>query len=297
MATEFLGYRYDLEDRESIQRDAAPYSELLKSSDWKEQELFSWWHVRNQGPKGSCRGHSLAANARLCYRMQAGSIDLDQDGIENESNLHDDFSPDWCYYRCQAASGIRGDNGATIEGGKRVGLEEGIVREIDLPYQTTYEPSRANDPQLRVKAQAFRFGRYSLLETAQAVFDWVGSGQGGIDWGTVWPLPFVGGCLVKDLSPSANGGGHATAGGCLIRGETLLRAIPNLRGHVRDDEWILQCMNSHSSSAQFRGFYFVTMAGCEAILRHRFTTAVGWSDMTTPVVRPFDFRKKSVFHW
>ncbi len=118
MATEFLGYRYDLEDRESIQRDAAPYSELLKSSEWKEQELFSWWHVRNQGPKGACRGHSLAANARLCYRMRAGSIDLDQDGIENEANLQDDFSPDWCYYRCQAASGIRGDNGATIEGGK-----------------------------------------------------------------------------------------------------------------------------------------------------------------------------------
>ncbi len=135
------------------------------------------------GAKGACRGHSLAANARLCYRMRAGSIDLDQDGIENEANLQDDFSPDWCYYRCQAASGIRGDNGATIEGGKRVGLEEGIVREIDLPYQNTYEPSRANDPQLRVKAQAFKFGRYSLLETAQAVFDWVGSGQGGIDWG------------------------------------------------------------------------------------------------------------------
>ncbi len=293
--SEFTGYRPDLENRQKIVEGSAPYSQLLKSSEWQEHDLFSWWHVRNQGPKGSCRGHSLAANARLCYRMQAGSIDLDQDGVENEANLQDDFSPDWCYYRCQAASGIRGDNGATIDGGIPVGTKEGIVREVDLPYQTSYDPSRANDASLKEKAQAFKFARYSHLETADELFDWVGSGQGGIDWGTVWPLPFIGGCLVKSLSQGARGGGHATAGGCLIRGETLMRLVPSLRGQVRDDEWVMQCMNSHSSSAQFKGFYFVTKEGCAQILRHQWTTAIGWSDMSTPVVRPFDFRKKSVF--
>ena len=111
----------------------------------------------------------------------------------------------------------------------------------------------------------------------------------------MWPLPFVGGCLVRNLPSNARGGGHATAGGALIRGGRLMELIPSLRGQLKQDEWVMQCMNSHSSSAQFRGFYFVTMEGCEQILRHQWTVAIGWSDMSTPIARPYDFTKKSIF--
>lgn len=292
---DFTGYRPDLEDREALFAGSSGHQQLLSSKEWQELDLVSWWIVRNQRSKGSCRGHSLAANARLSFYMQAGLPDLDEDGKPNESNLQDDFSPDWCYYRCQAKDGIRGDNGATINAGIRVGLEEGIVREIDLPYEESYEPSRANDAGLKDKAKAFRFGRYSVIETAEEMFDWVGSGQGGIDWGTIWPLPFVKGCLVKGLSSNARGGGHATAGGTLIKGGNLINLVPSLKGEVKEDEWVMQFMNSHSSSAQFKGFYFVTMEGARQILRHQWTTVIGWSDLSTPVVRPFDFRKKSIF--
>ena len=289
----FTGYRLDLENHEEIKANSSPYQQLMRSSEWQEADLFSWWHVRNQGQQGSCRGHSLAANARLCYRMAAGSIDLDEDGVENEANLQDDFSPDYCYYVTQQYDGIRGDNGATIGGGVKTGLG-GIAREIDMPYTQAYDPGRVTQ-ELRRKAEQWKFARYTKLEDVDAVFDWVGSGQGGLDWGKVWPLPFTKGCLVKSLSPNARGGGHATAGGTLIKGRTLKALVPALANEVTDDEWILQCMNSHSSSAQFRGFYFVTRKGCADILAHRFTEAIGWSDMAVPTVRPIDFRKQSVF--
>lgn len=294
MADVFTGYRPDLERKDLLEQDSAAYSQLMASNEWTEADLFSWWHIRNQGAKSSCRGHSLAANARLCYRMKAGAIDLDGDGIENEK-LQDDFSPDWCYYHAQRQSGIRGDNGATIEGGKNVGLNIGIVREIDLPYQVRYEPSRINQSGLTEKASANKFGRYTLMRTAEECFDWVGSGQGGLDIGQVWPLPWVRGCLVKGLSRNARGGGHATAGGTLVRGATLKRNVPSLANEVKDDEWVLQCMNSHSEQAQFRGFYFVTMQGLAAMLEHPWTVIVGWSDMSVPTPRPFDFRKKSIY--
>lgn len=289
----FTGYRIDLEDRDAIVAASSPYRQLMRSSEWQEADIFSWWHIRNQGMQGSCRGHSLAACARLCYRMAAGAIDLDKDGIENESNLQDDFSPDYCYYESQRANNIRTDSGATISGGIPVG-KSGVLREIDMPYTVAYDPHRVTN-ELREKAKEFPMRRVTRLEDADAVFDWVGSGQGGIDWGTVWPLPFTAGCLVKSMSQGQRGGGHATAGGTLIRGRNLKAIVPALANHVSDDEWVMQCMNSHGSSAQYRGFYFVTRSGCEDILRHRFTECIGWSDMQTPVVRPFDFRKQSVF--
>jgi hypothetical protein len=289
----FTGYRLDLEDHHSIAANSAPYQQLMRSSEWQEVDLFSWWHIRNQGMQGSCRGHSLAANARLCYRMAAGTIDLDEDGRENEANLQDDFSPDYAYYESQKANNIRGDRGATISGGVPVGLA-GVAREIDMPYTVAYDPGRVTS-ELRQKAAKFKFARYTKLEDVDAVFDWVGSGQGGLDWGKVWPLPFTKGCLVKGLSRAARGGGHATAGGTLIKGLTLKKLVPSLANEVTDDEWILQCMNSHSSSAQFRGFYFCTRKAVADILAHQFTEAIGWSDMAVPVVRPIDFRKQSVF--
>lgn len=288
----FTGLRMDLEDHQAILNGSSPYSPLMSAGEWMEAEVFSWWNIRNQSQKNSCRGHSLAASARMCYYMAAGGVDLDEDGQLNEA-LQDDFSPDYCYYESQRANNINSDSGATINGGIRVGLA-GIAREIDLPYQLGYSPSRVTSA-IREKATKFKFGRYTKMTTAEQIFDWTGTGQGCIDWGTVWPLPFVKGCLVKGLPSGTRGGGHATCPLGIARGETIKRLVPVLKTEFKDDEWILQVANSHSENAQFKGFYFCTMDAVADILRHNFTEALGWSDMATPVVRPFDFRKGSVF--
>jgi hypothetical protein len=149
--------------------------------------------------------------------------------------------------------------------------------------------------EVREKAKQFKFARYTKLEDAESVFDWVGSGQGGLDFGKVWPLPFVKGCLVKSVSRNARGGGHATAGLSLIKGLTLKQLVPSLANEVTDIEWIIQVANSHNVTAQHKGHYFITMRGMEDILKHPQTEAIGWSDMGTPTPRPFDFTKKSVF--
>ncbi len=193
--------------------------------------------------------------------------------------------------RYTSYDGIRGDNGSTINGG--IKASQAYVARLIALYRRLR--SWRITQEMRQKAEKWKFARYTKLEDADAVFDWVGSGQGGLDWGKVWPLPFVKGCLVKGLSRGARGGGHATAGGTLIKGKTLKALVPSLANEVTDDEWILQCMNSHSSSAQFRGFYFVTRQGCAEILAHPWTEAIGWSDMAVPQVRPIDFRKQSVF--
>lgn len=289
----FTGYRFDLEDHEAIAASSAPYQELMRGDEYQESNVIDWWIVRNQSAKGSCRGHSLAANARFSYVLQAGEIDLDGDGIPNEKNLQDDFSPDYCYYACQAVDNIRGDNGATIGAGVKVGLD-GIGLEIDLPYIVDYAPQRLTSA-IREKAKSHKFGRYSQITSPSMALDWVGSGQGGLDWGTVWPLPFVKGCLVKGMSRAAVGGGHATACVGIIRGETLIRFLPEMRSEVRTDEWIFVFANSHNVTAQYKGFYFVTVDGFMDILAHRYTAAIGWSDMTAPRKRKFDFRKFSVF--
>lgn len=289
----FTGYRIDLEDHDAIRAGASEHKQLMASSEWQEVDVFSWWHIRNQGMQGSCRGHSLAACARLCYRMAVGAIDLDKDGVENERNLQDDFSPDYCYYEAQRANNIRRDQGATISGGIPVGLA-GVAREIDFPYTVAYDPQRVTAA-IREKAKEFKFARYVKLETSDAIFDWVGSGQGGLDWGKVWPLPFVRGCLVKSMSRNQRGGGHATAGVAMIRGRTLKARVPSLATEITDDEWILACANSHGANAQHQGWYYVTRRGLDDILRHQFTECIGWSDMGTPVVRPIDFTKQSVF--
>ncbi len=81
----------------------------------------------------------------------------------------------------------------------------------------------------------------------------------------------------------------------MIRGETLMRLVPSLKGEVRSDDWVLVVANSHSEHAQWRGFYFVTVEGLADILAHRWTACIGWSDMSAPRKRKFDFRKFSVF--
>jgi hypothetical protein len=111
-----LGYRFDLEDRAALSADSRLYARLLSSGDWTYADPrpwtpTGWWHIRNQANMGSCRGHSLAANARLCGYLKAGKLDLDDDGTKNEP-LEDDFSPMWCYLMSQRESGIRGDSGA-----------------------------------------------------------------------------------------------------------------------------------------------------------------------------------------
>lgn len=292
----FTGYRVDLEDRHRAESRAfaAPYS-ILMAGDWQTSpDIFDWWHVRNQLQVSSCRGHSGAANARVSYYMKNGLPDLDGDGKSNEK-MEDDFSAMWVYLISQQEDNLLGrDQGATIGGGRRAMMKRGNAREVVFPYPGRYETQIPSDA--GADADKFKFARYSQFEGSASVeklFDWIGSGQGGVDWGTVWPLPFVGGCLVKSCPRGLRGGGHATAPIALVRGEDVARWVPALKRELKPDEYCLAVANSHSEHAQYRGFYFVTMQGAAEILDHGFTEAIGLSDLSTPKPRKVDWRRES----
>ena len=290
-----LGYRIDLEQRDLIASRSTPFGLAMRGDEPDEIDVRSWWQIRNQANQGSCRGHSLAANARYCARAADGELDLDRDGRADERQ-DDDFSPQWCYIQSQKTDGINGDKGATISGGIPVGLEQGIARESIWPYTGRYAtraPRFAADD-----AKAFRFKRYTQFERGDVATmkAWLATGQGGIDWGKSWPLPFLGGCLVDGgINDSQSRGGHATGILGYIRAATLLRERPDLSRYLRDESQILFIgVNSHGTNAQDRGFYYLTARGLQACSEHRYTEAIGWSDLTTPRPRVVDFRNDSL---
>lgn len=292
----FTGYRFELEDnhRAETKAHSAAYSMLCRG-EYQTTDLFKWWHIRNQGQVSSCRGHSGAANMRFLHRLSTGKLpDLDGDGIENEK-LQDDFSAMYFYLMAQKFDNLWGrDQGATIGAGVKVAMA-GCAREIKFPYPGRYvteipEAAKVDAPNYRVK----RYTRFEGSQDAEKMFDWLGSGQGSIDWGNVWPLPFVKGCLVKGLPRNQGGGGHATAPLGVARGADVIGWNPSLKSELREDEYVLVVANSHDVTAQFRGFYFVTLNGLREILDHRFTEAVGFSDMETPTLRKVDWLRESV---
>jgi hypothetical protein len=290
----FTGYRFDLEDKDFIRQNSTPYSLLMQGpEEWQELDL-AWWHIRNQGPVGSCRGHSLAANRRLCYFLEkAGVFDLDGDGVKNE-DLQDDFAPMWCYLVTQRHDGIRGDSGSTISGGIKTGMENGVCREVVFPYPGRYTTSIPSEA--AADAAKYKFARYTEFGPGDAAkaADWVGSGQGGLDLGQMWPLRFEKGCLVR-TGRGGGGGGHATAGIGLVRGDTLMRRSPDLRGLLKEDEWVFDFANSHGEHAQFNGHYYVTLKAMDELLEQRYTSMIGWSDSKDQRVRRHNFREKSVY--
>jgi hypothetical protein len=297
MSEEFLGYRYDLEDREFNTAFSSPFTLQMMGDEPLELDVRKWWAIRNQGNQGSCRGHSLAANARYCARAKLGELDLDTDGIIGEK-LDDDFSAQWCYIQSQKQSGIKGDKGATMDGGIKVGLDLGIAREVHWQYPN---PVRYDTNVPRVafdNAKEFKFARYTKFQKGdiKSMKTWLASGQGGIDWGKSWPLNFLDNCLVDGpINDKQSLGGHATSVLGYIKAGTLLKELPNLKKYLKDEaaDIFIGC-NSHGVQAQHKGFYYLTERGLEASMQHKWTEAIGWSDMIVPRKRTINFNENGI---
>lgn len=287
-----LGYRPDLERRDLIAAGSAPFALRIRGEGQDVDPRERFW-IRDQGNQSSCRGHSLRACGLFSAIATAGEADLDGDGRTGEKD-DDDISPQWCYVESQKADGIRGDEGATIFGGIEVG-KGGMCRESLWPYTGRYE-TRPADPAAAVEdARQFTFARYTQFERGDvdAMDAWLSTGQGAIDWGKMWPLPFQEGCLVDSgIREGRNLGGHATAIIGRTRAGKIAAEIPALRRYLRDEAaWIYIAANSHGTRAQHQGYYFLTRRGLEACSAHRWTEAIGWSDLTVPRRREIDFTK------
>src|SRR5690606_32978262 len=191
----------------------------------------------------------------------------------------------------QVHGGTVGANrGATMQGGVKVGLDDGICREVVYPYSAPHS-TRLSEAMAQDAAR-FKFGRYSTLRSEQQVHDWLASGQGPCEWGTMWPFQWIGGCLA-DAAPKGRGG-HATAIRGYWTGQRVAQAVPSVARWVQNEPYVYVCENSHSEQAQWRGLYFVTRRGMEATLRDRATHLIGWSDLSYPFFRKVDWSKAKI---
>lgn len=282
-----LGYEFEAEKHEELVAGSAPWSSVMEISNAPpEIDYGQGLSIRNQGNRPSCRGHSITACARMGARLAAGGdIDLDQDGKPGEA-IQDDFSPLWAWVRTQMHGGTVGENrGATIGGGVKLGTEDGFATETEWPYSN---PHTTRIPDAVAQAsKRFKFARYQTMDEESQVHAWFASGQGPVEWGKTWPFPWVAKCLV-DAAPSG-GGGHATAIRGYWTGERVASAVPALASRVKAEPYVYVCENSHSVNAQYQGLYFVTRRGMASVLKARWTELIGWSDLSFPFVRKFDW--------
>ncbi len=299
----FTGYRYDLEDVEFLRAGSRPFLNQILTAEYSrpnEMDPRKWFRIRNQGNQGSCRGHSGAAGMEHCWHCATGEMDVDGDGEIYEQD-DDRFSPQWFYITTQQFDRIHGDRGSTIAGGVKTSTEAGCCREALWLYEGRYDTEPDDWNAAKADAAKFKLSRHHFFEPSATVFDdcldWLGSNQGYLDIGQVWPLPFSRDGVVDGLSAGARGGGHATAClGYVARSTWLGQSRPMSRKLRDEEEKLLVVANSHGTRAQRGGFYAFTKRGWLDLLRHRYTVVVGMSDMINARPRHVDWDQHSIFH-
>lgn len=255
------GYRWDLEDRDRLYAGGTPFEGFKGVAIPDEVDPREWLRTENQGRMGSCRGHSLSTGMEFIYHGIVGEV------VQ--------FSPMWCYLRTQKRDGLLGsDRGSTIENGVKVAVEEGVCRESVFPYPdpvrySTRIPARADEDAANYKA-----GRYSPIESYDQAIEWIGSGQGYVDFGGPWPFRHSGG-RVDRWQPTGRSG-HAMAFCGFSRAGRLIQ------------------FNSHSEQSGDDGEFLWTPDAFNGACRDRRCSIIGVSDMPTAQAREIDFLKTSM---
>jgi hypothetical protein len=217
--------------------------------------------VENQGPQGACQGHAISSVCEWCYILQTQDVNLQ-------------LSRAMGYYESQRISNIRGDRGSTISAGVKLAVNTGICEEPLWPYPSRYNARRPSDWDAVVEnAGKYRIKSTYQLKSYEAIRTFVGSGQGGvsigISWGSGMSQP-----VLERFAPG--GGGHAI--GLFSLSE---RKDSNDRPYV----WM---MNSWGPSWGVRGWSEWSPGAIESMMRHRYTVAIGLSDMPGVAPRQFD---------
>lgn len=252
------GYRWDLENKDRLYANGTPFEGFASVAVPDEIDPREWLRTENQGPMGSCRGHSLSTGCEFIYR-----------GVIGETIQ---FSPMWCYLRTQKRDGLLGsDRGSTIENGVKVAVEEGICSLDVFPYPNPVRYSTRIPDGAAEDAATRKFGRYSPIENYDQAREWIGTGQGYVDIGVKWPFRHNNG-HVTSFQPTGNGG-HAMA----------------FCGYLKTGELIL--FNSHGERSGDRGEFFFTPQAFNEMCRQRYSSVIGVSDMKDAKPRELSFLK------
>lgn len=261
MSREYFDYDPKREDKAFLRSlPEAP----MRTAKWQafsrpEEVLVEWHKTENQGPIGSCQGHSLSSCLERLAMVRGENIQL---------------SEIFAYLATQKIDGLLGsDRGSTISGGCKVAMQYGCPPEELTGYPRSY-PGRAerdrilSDENYRAAEKYKAKSLWKVPRAHEEVLDFIGGG-GGINFG----IAYGGGTIPRDrvvrtFNPGR--GGHAMA----------------VLGYTKEG-W-LRAVNSHGD-----GEYFITPEGWDQMMKHRSTSAIGI--MGNAEAEPVDWYKNSPY--
>ena len=223
---------------------------------------IDWHRTENQGPIGSCQGHSLSSVLERLAFVGGDKIQL---------------SEIFAYLGTQKIDGLLGsDRGSTISGGCKLAVDVGCCLESLTGYPRSY-PGRAERERIlsgsNYEAAAIYKAKsaWKVPDDHNALLDFIGGG-GGVNFGITW----YGGMIPRDrivqsYNPGRGGGGHAM---CIL-------------GY--DSEGNLRAANSHSD-----GPYLITAKAWHQIMQSRSTAAIGL--MGNPEAKPVNWYENSPYY-
>ena len=266
MTVEYVGgWRFDEEDWQFLQSQHSEQPVLALRGSYEEVAVDprDVLKVENQGPQGACQGHAISSVSEWCYILQT-----------QDPNLQ--LSRAMGYYETQRIDGISGDRGSTISGGVRLAKQTGICEESLWPYpnNSRYNNRRPDNwEEVKSNASKYKIKRSFKLTTYESIRTFLGSGQGGISIGISWGSS-MSKKVVEEFRPG--GGGHAIGLFALSKRKDN-NGLPYI--------WM---MNSWSSNWGNKGWSEWSPSAIQTMMRHRYTVAIGLSDMPGVEPRTFD---------
>lgn len=221
--------------------------------------------LENQSSMGSCQGHAIAS---CCEQLNTIATGGDRTQL---SNL-------WAYIASQKITGNQlfgRDSGSTISSGAELATGNGICPEALAPYPSPVRYPNSRERQSLLKQSNYKAGEPFKIRSSVGIrsyddaINWIGGG-GVISLGISWapPMRTINGR--KTAVGAANGGGgHAIA----------------ILGYKKEGNLVVA--NSHNY------WMDITPDAFDAMLRHRWTVAIGLSDMANPKPRDLSFLKQS----
>lgn len=266
-----FGYLIDEENRDELiaTQTPIPLRQLAVNAP-AEIDPRGWHRIEDQGQMGSCQGHALSSVCEFAYYI--GQHDRRRSGSPRQ------FSPMFAYLASQKHDGILGrDVGSTIAGGLKAAMEDGSCPLEIFPYPNPVRYSPTIPPRAFEAARPFRIGRHTVCRSYQDVFDFLASGQGGVEVGIRWPDSWMN-CsgILESYNAGYGGGGHAVC---------FLGYSRRVDSRGRKYLWLA---NSWGREWGNQGYAEVSPQAVDQMAQHQDTVMVGLSDMAVDDVRPRD---------
>ncbi len=268
MAFAINNCRLDLEDREFL--NALPEMPM-QSAAWRAFVRpaavdVTWHRTENQGQIGSCQGHALTSVLERVIFASSGGATKKQ------------LSEIFAYLATQKIDGLLySDNGSTITGGGKVGMEIGAPDDAVTGYPRSY-PNRTTIAQIlspenyKLALENRAKALWRVSDVFEETLNFIGGG-GGISFGISWYEGLIPrDRIVRAFEPNKYRvlGGHAMA----------------VLGYTANGE--LLAANSHAD-----GIYTITEKAWIQMVRARQTAAIGLRGDPKP--EPIDWYNNSPY--